>query len=259
MLIFSAFTSHPPLSVEGIGAKVERTKLGRTLESFGILAQALSRIRPDTIIIISPHAPLDPYSFVINSAASLKGSFAEFGLEETLEFSNDLELAEKISYAAYVNDIKNVLHPHFLDHGALVPLWHLARSFSPKVVHLSFSLLDLPKHYEYGEVIGRVLNESGRRVAVIASGDLSHRLSPAAPAGFSPQAHVFDQRVLGALAAKDSSQLSALHRAYIDVAAECGLRSFLIALGMLHEKKYDFKMLSYESPFGVGYLMARLL
>ncbi|HMN19232.1 MAG TPA: AmmeMemoRadiSam system protein B [Candidatus Moranbacteria bacterium] len=258
MLVFCAFTSHSPLSVSQIGQAAEKAKLAHTLASFGELSQALSRMRPDTIIIISPHAPLDPYSFVINSAATLKGSFKEFGLDETLEFSNDTELAEKISYAAYVNDIKNVLHPHFLDHGALVPLWHLVKDFSPRVVHLSFSFLDLPKHYEYGEVIARVVGESGKRVAIIASGDLSHRLSPSAPAGFSPQAHVFDQRILGALAAKDMAQIEALHRAYINVAAECGLRSFVMAMGMLHGKRYDFKLLSYEAPFGVGYLMARL-
>jgi aromatic ring-opening dioxygenase catalytic subunit (LigB family) len=37
---------------------------------------------------------------------------------------------------------------------------------------------------------GTAVEEVGRRVAFIASGDLSHRLKPQAPAGYNPDAHV---------------------------------------------------------------------
>ncbi len=42
----------------------------------------------------------------------------------------------------------------------------------------------------------------GRRVAFIASGDLSHRLKPEAPAGFNPSAHFFDEEVIDGAACK---------------------------------------------------------
>lgn len=41
-------------------------------------------------------------------------------------------------------------------------------------------------------------------------------------------------------------------------AGECGLRSFSFLLGILEESKINWKpeVLSYEGPFGVGYLVA---
>ena len=37
-------------------------------------------------------------------------------------------------------------------------------------------------------------------------------------------------------------------------AEECGLRSILILLGILNRMSYEPQLLSYEAPFGVGYL-----
>jgi aromatic ring-opening dioxygenase LigB subunit len=42
-------------------------------------------------------------------------------------------------------------------------------------------------------------------------------------------------------------------------ARECGVRSIIVLLGILHGKPYQFKLLSYEGPLGVGYLTARFL
>ena len=44
----------------------------------------------------------------------------------------------------------------------------------------------------------------------------------------------------------------------VSVAGECGLRSILILLGILSGNKIKPEVLSYEGPFGVGYLVALL-
>ena len=47
-----------------------------------------------------------------------------------------------------------------------------------------------------------------------------------------------------------------MNKSLIDEAGECGYRSILILLGIFHELNYRIEVLSYEGPFGVGYLVA---
>src|SRR5699024_5400634 len=43
---------------------------------------------------------------------------------------------------------------------------------------------------------------------------------------------------------------------FSEVAAECGLRPFIIMAGALDGKSVESKLLSYQGPFGVGYAVA---
>lgn len=258
MIVFSAIVPHPPMSIAGIGRIEDKKILDKTLKAFEILRLGLEKAAPETIIIISPHAQLEPYAFVINAESELRGSLLKFGLDEVYEYKNDIEMADKIDYACLMNDMSCLLRSEILDYGALIPLIHLTKNVRPKIVHLSFSLMDYKRHYRYGEIIQKIIDDNGR-VAVIASGDLSHRLTPNAPVNFSPDAKEFDHSVIRFLGSNDLTSLMNMEPAVIEDAAECGLRSIIILLGILHEKDYKFELLSYESPFGVGYLTARLL
>jgi aromatic ring-opening dioxygenase LigB subunit len=55
---------------------------------------------------------------------------------------------------------------------------------------------------------------------------------------------------------KDLRGILKMDTRLIEKEAECGLRSFLILLGIIEEYKYEVEVLSYEGPFGVGYLVA---
>ncbi len=221
------------------------------------LREDLEKENPDTILIISPHAPTDPNGFLINSEAELKGSLIDFGLDEDFSFKNDYELMEKIGYQTGLAGITVHFHESFLDHGALVPLHYLTKNLKPKIVHCSFSFLDFKTHYKYGEIIGKILRESDKKIAVVASGDLSHRLTPDAPAGYSPKGKEFDDKLIELLSKNDINGILNLDPELIEEAGECGLRSIIILLGIL-QGKYEFCCLNYEGPFGVGYLAAEL-
>jgi aromatic ring-opening dioxygenase LigB subunit len=260
MIVFAAIAPHPPMSIPGIGHAQDFAMLHKTLEAYETLRQDIERANPDLIIVISPHGHMEPYSFVVNSAIDLVGSFSQFSLDKTLSFKNDIDMADKIAYTAESNEIATQLHADFLDHGSLVPLFHLTKNIHPKVVHLSFSLMDLERHYRYGQIIHKLIGiDEKRRVAIIASGDLSHKLSSGSPAGFSPNAAEFDRGFMRLLARKEVSSIMAMEQDIMDEAAECGVRSIMIMLGILSDKKYEFEMLSYEHPFGIGYLTARLV
>lgn len=260
MLVFAAITPHPPESIPGIGTPEDIEAVEKTLQSFDVLRQELERTDPDTLIIISPHGQLEPYSFVINSSSVLKGSFDKFGLDDVFEYQNDIEFADKLAFAGSMNEIPTHLHESFLDHGALIPLYHLLKNIHPKVIHLSFSLMNYEQHYRYGEIIRCLIDKKvGNRIAVVASADLSHKLTPLSPAGYSPSAQIFDCNILHYLGANDEASIMKLHSEDTAEAAECGIRSIVMLLGILHGQKYEFNLLSYEFPFGIGYMTARLL
>ncbi len=270
MIVFAAIMPHPPVSIPGIGNMNDLKSLTKTLDAFETLRVGLEAADPDTIIVISPHAHLEPYEFVINSGSDLSGSLLQFGLDEVYEYKNNIEIANKIDYACLMSEFPAKLQEDFLDHGTLIPLYHLTKNIKPRIVQLAFSLMDYERHYHYGEIIQGVIDNisSGRRysddaknerVAVIASGDLSHRLTLDSPVSFSPNAENFDHSILRFLGSDDIVSLMNMEPDIVTEAAECGLRSIIILLGVLHEKKYKFELLSYEAPFGIGYLTARLL
>lgn len=260
MIVFAAIVPHPPMSIPGIGNDNDLIALEKTRRSFDELRRGLEASDPDTIIIISPHGRLEKYAFVINSSVELSGSFAKFGLDEVCSYRNNIKIADKLDFACEMNELPAHLHGDFLDHGSLIPLYHLTKNIKPKVVHLSFSLMNYDLHYRYGQIIQKIIDNGNiGRVAVIASGDLSHRLTPNAPAGYSPTAQEFDHSIIRFLGCGDLASIMGLEKSVVKEAAECGIRSIVILLGVLHGKPYRFNLLSYEGPFGIGYMTARML
>ena len=102
------------------------------------------------------------------------------------------------------------------------------------------------------------MDQVGRRVAFIASGDLSHRLKPQAPAGYNPDAHIFDEQVVDALRSNAPQRIVDIDYNLRRLAGECGFRSMLVAIGASSELPPSCEVLSYEAPFGVGYLVAQI-
>ena len=124
------------------------------------------------------------------------------------------------------------------------------------MVPLTFSWLPLKSHFEFGRAIRRASERLDKRVLVVASGDLSHRLTPGAPAGFDPLGKVFDKKLVDALKELDIKEILDMDPDLIERAGECGLRSIVILLGAIEGLPLKHEILSYEGPFGVGYLVA---
>lgn len=257
-LIFACISPHPPIIIPSIG-KESLKYVTKTVSALKALNNNFVRQNPETILIISPHAPLLPNAFSINVALSLSGDFKNFGDEKTyLQFENDLNLVEKIFLECKKEKISICkIENKNLDHGCLVPLYYLTSSnLKVKLVVLSFSFLELNTHFLFGQIIQKVIQKFPKRVAVVASGDLSHRLTFDAPAGFHPDGKKFDKKLVELLKRNKIKEILNLNQEFIENAGECGLRSITILLGILSKLKYTTEILSYEGPFGVGYLVA---
>jgi AmmeMemoRadiSam system protein A len=126
------------------------------------------------------------------------------------------------------------------------------------VVALGYSFLGNEDHLKFGECIRSAADSLGRAVAFVASGDLSHRLKPEAPAGYNPSAHFFDEQVVDALTRNTPNQIVDIDQDLRRAAGECGYRSMLVALGLARTIPAACEVLHYEAPFGVGYLVAQL-
>ncbi|MCX6739742.1 MAG: AmmeMemoRadiSam system protein B [Candidatus Parcubacteria bacterium] len=257
MLVFSAICPHPPILIPTIG-KDNLKQIKDTAEAMKKLEQELYASKPDVILIISPHGEMIPDAFCINLNSSYKVNFEEFGDFTTkLEYRSSSLLALKIKERVE-NELPIILLSNdTLDHGCGVPLFYVTKHLKNiEVIPVSYSFLDTDKHFKFGQLIKKEIAKSEKRVAVIASGDMSHSLTKSSPAGFSPKGAEFDKEFISLLKRKDIPGIMKMNKNLIEEASECGYRSFSILFGILEEYKLDVEILSYEGTFGVGYLVA---
>ena len=261
-IVFVGIAPHPPIMVPEVGREAVAEVRG-SIEAMRELTERIIASGAETIIIISPHAPLEARAFVAYSETELRGDFANFRAPQaTINAPLDLELLEAITSAAAADGYQLVpLEGYELDHGTAVPLYFLLRNnWRGRVVALGYSFLSNEDHVRFGRCIRRAVKTSERSaVAFIASGDLSHRLTPGAPAGFNQQAHLFDEEVVAAIGANMPGRIVDIDQNLRRLAGECGYRSMLVAIGATEdESSRDCEVLHYEAPFGVGYMVAQL-
>jgi len=192
---------------------------------------------------ISPHPPI-----ILSSVGSE---------EDRAQVKNTIEALEKLGKKLKEKNPEKIIisapHP---DWGFNVPLYFLAKDFKGKVKTFLIGL-ETPEFYfsEGKKLRGELF--SAEKLALIASGDLSHCLKEGGPYGFHPDGPKFDKALIDALKKKDIKTIFKLDDLYPE-AGECGLRSFCFLLGILEASgiKWQPEVLSYEGPFGVGYLVA---
>jgi aromatic ring-opening dioxygenase LigB subunit len=245
---------HPPLLIPEIGRDA-LAAVAATVRGMETLAADVGE--PETVVVVSPHTPGYADAHVVKVAPRLSGDFGSFGCPQAASaYDNDLALVDLLlALAGGARDV--ALMPgedDLLDHGVLVPL-----SFLRPVRLVSISIVNAyGSHRALGQFVRRCAEELGRDVLFLASGDLSHRLIPSAPAGYDPRGKAFDELLVRALEVGDFAALSSLDRGVVSGAGECGLRSFIALGGFLGDDALvDPHVYSYEGPFGVGYLVAR--
>ena len=226
------------------------------------LEEALYATHPEVIIIISPHGSLFSDAFTINNCPEYTTDLREFGdLSTKLEFKGDMSLAYRIRTSTKNNHFPAVMiSEKVLDHGSVVPLFYLTKHL-PKVhiLQLGFCNLSWKTHLDFGVLLKEQIENSNQRIAIIASGDLSHALTTDAPAGFNPNGEKFDKKIQELLESGNTAGMVQMDGQLVTDAAECGMRSLLMLMGVLQHKKYTYKQLAYEAPFGVGYLTAEFI
>ncbi|MBI2853379.1 MAG: AmmeMemoRadiSam system protein A [Chloroflexi bacterium] len=262
-IMFGCIVPHPPLLVPDVGRGQEHA-VKSTADAMQKLAEQLGQSHPEVLAIISPHGAGYSSAMGVFTGQSSTGSMRSWGSRAPeSNFNNDHELAATIVEQCEADKIP--VQPigdngYDLDHGVMVPMRFLSReSQGLPLVPLTFSWLPLKTHFSFGQAIRNAATRANRDLAIIASGDLSHRLSPNAPAGYDTMGKVFDDKLVSAISRLDEDEILNLDPSLIERAGECGLRSIVILLGALHGLAVKPQVLSYEGPFGVGYMVASFI
>jgi len=261
MPIKAAFiVPHPPIILPEVG-KGEERKIQKTTDSYMEIARRISEIKPETIIVTTPHSVLYADYFHISPNKGAKGDMRRFGVRSlSINVEYDTEFVKSLSEEAYFADIPAGTmgeRDPLLDHGTFIPLYFINKFYTDyKLVRIGLSGLSHLDHYRFGQIIAKTADKLGRNVVFVASGDLSHKLLNDGPYGFAEEGPEFDKQVTEAMKNGDFLAFLNFDPSFCEAAAECGLRSFIIMAGALDQREVKSELLSYEGPFGVGYAVA---
>lgn len=260
--VCGAIVPHPPIFVPAVGGG-RAQDASASLEALRTVGRVLTDFDPETIVLMSPHAPAVSDAFVIDRSDRLTGDLSQFGDGHVYRWAGDPELADEIarrahkaSIATIARDADKRLRPGWLDHATIVPLSFLDPAASRRLVVLSLSYGSYEQHWALGTSVAQAAAATGRRVAFIASGDLSHRLTPDASAGYDPAGAHLDAAIVGLVEQGRFSSLMGLAPDLVEAGGECGLRSIITLGGYCDCDPVPTSVLAYEGPWGVGYLTA---
>ncbi len=251
---------HAPILVPEVGGE-RAGAAAASQRAMRAAANDVMRRHPDSLVLISPHSPRQPGAFGLWSDDPLRGSFAQFNAPHAaLALPLDKSLAQAIATEMAARNLQTwAIHRSPLDHGALVPLWFLAEAgWSGPTVVLGLNYPGENGLAVLGAAIAAAAQKSSRRIAVIASGDMSHRLTENAPCGFQPQAHRFDESFIRLVRAGDYRGIEKIDPDLRELAAEDAVDSTVIAAAAVDWQSTGHRVFNYEGPFGVGYGVAVL-
>ncbi|MDQ6883784.1 MAG: AmmeMemoRadiSam system protein A [Candidatus Dormibacteraeota bacterium] len=256
-IVAGALVAHPPVLVPEVGGP-RAAKVAATAAAMQRLDADLSQMPGDLLIVISPHGPAALRELPLRRSQHVAGDLRRFGAAQiSVECEVDLDVARGLTSAAasagfpltWSDDAE-------LDHGAVVPLHLLsATRAGRRFVLLGISGWPLERLQQFGAFLHTFLGD--RDALLLASGDLSHRLTRDAPYGFRPEGAVFDHLVIDALSTEQWDAIERLDPELSEQAGECGLRPLAMLLGAARAGGLHSEVLNYEGPFGVGYPVVR--
>ncbi|MBD5471325.1 MAG: AmmeMemoRadiSam system protein A [Lachnospiraceae bacterium] len=248
---------HPPIIIPDIG-KGEEKKIQKTIDAYHAVARKIGSLKPDTIVLMSPHQILYSDYFHISPGKSASGDMAQFRAPHVqMEVRYDTEFVKQICKLADAADFPAGTEGERdkrLDHGTMVPLYFVNQYLKDyRLVRIGLSGLPLKMHYQLGQYIQEADRLLNRTTVLVASGDLSHRLKEDGPYGYQKEGPEYDSRIMDVMGKAAFGELLEFLEDLCEKAGECGHRSFTIMAGALDKLKVEAEALSYEGVFGVGY------
>lgn len=201
-IIKGYYVPHPPLIIPAIGDGLEQD-ISKTTKAYIKIAKEIAEIKPDTLIISSPHMTMYGDYFHISPGEIATGSFSLFHHPEiTFDVKYDVVLRDLIIRKLSSLDFPAGTHGEKeadLDHATMIPLYFINKFYKDyKIIRIGLSGLANIDHYKLGKIIRSVIPRK-QKVVWIASGDLSHKLKEDGPYGFAEEGPVFDQEVTNIL------------------------------------------------------------
>ncbi len=248
---------HPPILISELGKGREKEAV-KTLQGIEGIIEKIKNINPDTLVLITPHGEVRQKNLTFLEGEEAAGNLREFGYEN-IELTKKLDRLsiQQLKEGFAAKNLPGVFTEGILDHGAFVPLYFMEKEIpETKLIHISIGMLELKVLYDLGIKIKDILEEGEGTFAIIVSGDLSHRLKEEGPYGYDQRGVEFDLRIVNAIKRCNVLDIMNMPKEIYGPAGECGLRPIVLGFGILGEGRMTSQVLSYEGPFGVGYMNA---
>lgn len=255
---------HPPVCLEDVGGE-QLIHIEDTREAMISIGKDIGQIAPERIIVISPHGPTFVDAINVRRYKELSGDLSSFKSSFKLSKMSNLDFVDLLINHSNDADIPVVAFDEILaakfnldptlDHGVTVPLSFIEpyhNNYELIVIHYGF--LSEVELYQFGDLLSQLIERSEKSTVLLASGDLSHCLKEDGPYGFKEEGLEFDQLLVEALKGDRVQDVFAMDQHLQKEAGECGKRSIDIFMGAMNRYDYVQEVLSYEHPFGVGYL-----
>ena len=256
-IVGAVMVPHPPIILPEVG-RGEEKKISETDRAYREAAELVGELTPETIVLISPHSVMYMDYFHISPGENAQGDMRQFRASQVkIRVDYDSAFVKALEKAASQADFPAGTlgeRNSDLDHGTMIPLYYVNQRYRDyQLVRIGLSGLPLTDHYRLGQMIQQTADSLGRRVVVIGSGDLSHKLRKDGPYGLSKEGPEYDERIMDVMGRAAFDKLFDFDETFCDRAAECGHRSFCVMAGTLDGLELETRELSHEGTFGVGY------
>ncbi len=257
---------HAPFLIPEIG-QGEQGAADATIKSMEKIAEEIKQAAPKTIALISPHGNVFSDGLCINTESELTGSFEHFHQPKLrLTVKGDFQKALIFCSALRAAGINNLALDEItakkydisteIDYGALVPLHYILQKHTNfKLIHINIGYLPNTQMYQAGKILAEIMGEDG---VIIASGDLSHALEESSPEKYDEMGAVYDKYIANSLKSNDVIKIMTAEGEMTERAAQCVQKPLEMLAGALDGYTAKCSVYSYEAPYGVGYLTAKI-
>lgn len=264
-LVFGAIAPHGGEIVSQITD--DPKTMQKTRDAMRELGRRFAEARPDTVIVVTPHGMMLPECVslgVTKYASGILTHPTDATRYIKADFVTDTDLCALIETEAEGQQVplrrlvgeKNKADAVLpLDWGALIPLWFTAHPYQPRpqvVVLTPNPGLSRELLVRLGVALARAADASGKRVALLASGDQGHAHDPNGPYGYDSASAAHDAAMCDALAKNDLEQLLYWPPEFLEDAKIDAFYQTLILMGALGHTPMHGELLSYEAPTYFG-------
>jgi aromatic ring-opening dioxygenase LigB subunit len=271
-LVYACIAPHGEPVIPALSKRSERRKYAVTTRGMERLAREMRALRPDTIVIATPHnLRLRGYIGVITSefASGVLPMFEPGPVKAKIQVVCDRELGDILleraaarrlpavgaNYATASGKYSNMP----LDWGTLVPLWFFLKGYrrAPRVLIVTPSReIPLEQNVRFGELVADAAQRRRKRVVFVASADHAHAHLTTGPYGYHPAAAEYDEAMVRAIRRDELASLLKLDPRLVADAKPDSLWQVAMLHGVARRAGLHPQLLTYDQPAYYGMICA---